>query len=433
MISKGDFSFESIADNFIGGICLISTDGVSFRIVSANDGMLRMLGYEKNEADIFFKNYRYNIIPEDMPVINRGISDVLKDDGSVEFEFRTVTRTGGVRWLEVTANLYGREGKEHTAVAVILDCTERKAVEKEIMAQYERLDILSSADKAIITDYNAKTDVMIIKANMRAGLDHDIYIDKMVSESRMYMIHPGDQDKVKNIFDDALKTPHHDSFEFRADYFGRDEYRWYSQDITSVMGQEGYVTRVLGRMTDINDSKLRELELRVRADKDALTHVYNKGAAETLIRNAVSEAYADGMAGRSCALLMMDIDNFKHVNDTLGHSKGDEVLAFIGRQLHAIFKGKDIIGRFGGDEFVILVQDLADEHGAVKLADTIVSSARREVTDGDRTVKISCSIGIAVCGYGELTYEELLDRADRAVYHMKNNGKNGYCLFGKEM
>lgn len=422
---------ESVTDNFIGGICLFNIlNDTDFEPVYFNDGFLRMLGYERSEAEGLIHNFRYSIIPEDIQILRQGFEDILKDDGSVDIEFRTVTKTGGLRWLHVTGNLYNRHDKVNTAVCIVIDCTERKAIEAENASEYERLNIITESDNAFVTDYNAKTDVIMIRPNGGSKFRKNIFIKDYIGSGINRIIHENDRENVVNIYKDAMKSPHKDILEFRSDFINPGEYRWYKESITSVMGQEGYVTRIIGRLNDIDSEKCKQQELELRADIDSLTQVFNKGAAVTLIKNSYKSISEDQYF---CALLMMDVDNFKNVNDTLGHAKGDEVLAFIGMQLFNIFKGKDIVGRFGGDEFIIFIQDLRSKSDSEKMAENIMNAVRKTFISGNARVDISCSIGIAISRYGEYEYDQLFEMADKALYEIKRNGKNSFRTYDKEM
>lgn len=175
-------NFGSMIDHVIAGICFFEYENGKFTPVYINEGFFRMLGYSRIEGMKYLEMIDMVIIPEDMPAFHQAIEDVLKDDGVVDVEFRTVTASGGLRWLHVRGNLYAREGKRYTIVTVIQDITERKNVEEELQRQAERLHILSEAEGEKILDYNAKTDVMIIKSSGEYGVGgeeiYNKYLDR---------------------------------------------------------------------------------------------------------------------------------------------------------------------------------------------------------------------------------------------------------------
>ena len=136
-------NFESMIDNVIAGICFFEYENGKMTPFYVNEGMFRMLGYSRAQGMKLMNKVEMSIIPEDLEIYQQGIEDVLKDDGAVDVEFRTVTGSGGLRWLHVRGNLYSREGSKYIIVAIVEDITERKNVEEELQQQAERLHILS--------------------------------------------------------------------------------------------------------------------------------------------------------------------------------------------------------------------------------------------------------------------------------------------------
>lgn len=421
----------SFIDNIIGGICVLEIEGQDIRPVFLNDGFYRMLGYTKSEAQLFLRNIRLSIIPEDMPVVEQGITDILKDDGAAEFEFRTVNGSGGIRWLQVRGNLYERKGSVRTVVCLVLDCTERKEIEQSLKAQLSMINVLTDADNEFIFEYNARTDVYTLKANEKFGLFKDLIIKDFFSHPDMDRIHPDDRKMFMEINRQLLAAPGTKIFEYRVDFLCPDgRYEWHRGIITSIADQNGYVTNMIGRVKNIQESKEREINLTLRADQDPLTGILNKGATKALIINSLDSYIA---TDRKAALIMIDIDNFKSVNDNFGHSIGDEVIVHVAKSIMAQFKGKDVVGRVGGDEFMIFMQDIKFPGDAEGLSNSILTNIRKPYTSDGIIVNITLSIGIAVCPINGTDYETLYEKADRALYYTKENGKNGFTVYNDNM
>ena len=307
---------------------------------------------------------------------------------------------------------------------MIEDVTERKNVEEELRRQAERLHILSEAEGEKIIDYNAKTDVMIIRTNDEYGMAQDEIHSRYMQRFNAGMIYKEDVAYYKAVLESLLKSPKHDTIEFRIKRFDED-YTWYQANLTSLLGAEGYVTRIVGRMININDRKLKEMELLLRAEKDALTGIYNQGATEQLIHNAIQ----DGNENSLSALMIIDLDNFKEANDLLGHANGDELLEKTADILKEMFKGGDVIGRIGGDEFLVYMRNMETISDADEMAGNIVKSVRYDLDFEGQPIRVTCSVGVAVYPYHGKTYEELFEKADRAVYTVKANGKDGYRVY----
>ncbi len=417
-------NFGSMIDNIIAGICFFEYEDGEMRPIFVNEGFFRMLGYSRVQGMKFLDKVELSIIPDDLPTYRQAIRDVLKDDGVVDTEFRTVTGSGNLRWLHARGNLYAREGRKYTIVTVIEDVTERKNVEEELQRQAERLHILSEAEGEKIIDYNAKTDVMIIRTNDEYGMAQDEIHSRYMQRFNAGMIYKEDVAYYKAVLESLLKSPKHDTIEFRIKRFDED-YTWYQANLTSLLGAEGYVTRIVGRMININDRKLKEMELLLRAEKDALTGIYNQGATEQLIHNAIQ----DGNENSLSALMIIDLDNFKEANDLLGHANGDELLEKTADILKEMFKGGDVIGRIGGDEFLVYMRNMENISDADEMAGNIVKSVRYDLDFEGQPIRVTCSVGVAVYPYHGKTYEELFEKADRAVYTVKANGKDGYRVY----
>ena len=417
-------NFGSMIDNIIAGICFFEYEDGEMRPIFVNEGFFRMLGYSRVQGMKFLDKVELSIIPDDLPTYRQAIRDVLKDDGVVDTEFRTVTGSGNLRWLHARGNLYAREGRKYTIVTVIEDVTERKNVEEELRRQAERLHILSEAEGEKIIDYNAKTDVMIIRTNDEYGMAQDEIHSRYMQRFNAGMIYKEDVAYYKAVLESLLKSPKHDTIEFRIKRFDED-YTWYQANLTSLLGAEGYVTRIVGRMININGRKLKEMELLLRAEKDALTGIYNQGATEQLIHNAIQ----DGNENSLSALMIIDLDNFKEANDLLGHANGDELLEKTADILKEMFKGGDVIGRIGGDEFLVYMRNMETISDADEMAGNIVKSVRYDLDFEGQPIRVTCSVGVAVYPYHGKTYEELFEKADRAVYTVKANGKDGYRVY----
>ncbi|MEE5989386.1 MAG: putative diguanylate cyclase AdrA [Firmicutes bacterium ADurb.Bin354] len=154
--------------------------------------------------------------------------------------------------------------------------------------------------------------------------------------------------------------------------------------------------------------------LNIQKDTDDLTGLKNKGAIIREIDKFLSDDHT-----RKGIMYVMDIDHFKVINDTCGHDVGDEVIAQFGRFLDELFAGDEIVGRFGGDEFIVFIRDTDDRDIACRIAEDIVKGCAGKVVYGDGSDKVSASIGIAIYQGEEKDYSELFKRADSALYEAK--------------
>lgn len=185
---------------------------------------------------------------------------------------------------------------------------------------------------------------------------------------------------------------------------------------------QGGIVRAFYFVQDINESKLRELRLREEAERDLLTGLYNKATTERLIRETLDREKTEYRMG---ALLLLDLDNFKQINDSLGHAFGDAVLAETARDLRRLCGEGDVPGRIGGDEFVLFLWDIARSGEAEDTARRLCARLGRSVGGG---VRLSGSVGVALRPEHGTSFEALYQRADLAMYEAKKQGKNAYMI-----
>lgn len=162
---------------------------------------------------------------------------------------------------------------------------------------------------------------------------------------------------------------------------------------------------------------------KIEAETDKLTGLLNKASTERLAK----EMLEDLPEGKVAAFFILDLDHFKEANDTHGHQYGDLILQGFAGALRQSFRPTDIVGRFGGDEFVVLISELPGQEIAERKAHQILRKAHRLEIEG-RNPGISASIGIAIAPARGRTYEELFQTADRSLYRVKEDGRDGYCI-----
>jgi diguanylate cyclase (GGDEF)-like protein/PAS domain S-box-containing protein len=198
---------------------------------------------------------------------------------------------------------------------------------------------------------------------------------------------------------------------------------------------DGVVKGMFVLVADITPRKHLEEQLRLAKDQadaaathDALTGLPNRVLLDDRLKRAVESAKRHE---RRCGVLFLDLDEFKQVNDTLGHATGDAVLRDVARCLEGASRGEDTVARLGGDEFIILMPDLGTREQAGIFAQKVVDRIRGEsfMTEG-RALAVGVSIGVAVFPDDGGTPHELLVHADAALYHAKQAGKNRYAFFG---
>lgn len=197
-----------------------------------------------------------------------------------------------------------------------------------------------------------------------------------------------------------------------------------------VPDQDDEVSYYVGVFSDITFRKKAEAELRHLANYDTLTNLPNRTLFNEHLEQSIHESER---TSTHFAILFIDLDNFKNINDSLGHSIGDLLLVEVGKRLSLCIRAEDVVARFGGDEFSVLLKEIRMDHGAARVADKILGALSEPFDLQGHNIVISPSIGIVLFPSDGNQPEELLRNADTAMYHAKSRGKNNFQFFTDEM
>jgi diguanylate cyclase (GGDEF)-like protein/PAS domain S-box-containing protein len=244
------------------------------------------------------------------------------------------------------------------------------------------------------------------------------------------LVHPDDvaalNEALAQVFEEGAQ---HVVSEFRL-LTGRGDYRWVEDRYTPIRDAAGRLIELEGLLFDITDRKAAEEKISRLARTDSLTGLANRATFAERLR----QAFAASRRGASAfALLSLDIDRFKDINDTLGHPVGDQLLTTVGERLRACVRESDIVARLGGDEFAILQFGLSDRSDAGVLATKVRKALALPVILSGNDVRISASIGISTSSSEIATPDEMLSQADAALYRAKEEGRDQYRFHTEEL
>ena len=204
--------------------------------------------------------------------------------------------------------------------------------------------------------------------------------------------------------------------------------RWAQVSISPIQQVDGS-TGLLAQLVDVTAYRRARAEMRRRALHDELTGLPNRALLEDRLGHAIAKSQR---SGSHTAALFLDLDRFKHVNDSLGHSAGDELLIIVAERLSSACRANDTVARFGGDEFVVLCEDLETPDEAHEVAHRIIEAMGQPVTVSTQQTVVTVSIGIAVAAADD-DAEAVLRDADLAMYEAKSAGRNQCILFNADM
>ena len=300
-------------------------------------------------------------------------------------------------------------------------------LQEALELEKEKKEIISSLFDDWIYEYDIKEDriVTISGSNRAYGMERQQ--NPSVSYLCLDDLHPEDREAFERCCKGAVNEP---QCYAEARVLVGDEYRWISLTTKMLTDKKGEAHSIIGKVTDIDEKKKEELRLKEKAMRDAMTGLLNRTAFQEQAELFIDRLIEDGTGNP--VMLMIDLDRVKQINDRFGHLYGDTIIMGMTHVLSKLFAEDGIIGRFGGDEFTVLLPHLDRE----KLTDQIAQMKellRSEVTQDEMRKQITCSIGIAAFGQDGTTVEELIQNADNALYYVKENGRNSYAFCTEEI
>ncbi len=339
-------------------------------------------------------------------------------------QFQNKRKDGSLYWESATISpLRGEDGSVSHFIAVKEDVTARKRAEDQLRLNATVFD--TTTEGIIVTDENNRI-VTVNPAFCRiTGYEPQEVIGQEPSmlasgkHDAMFYEELWEQLKKRGFWSGEIWNRRKDGSVFPE---------WLS--ITVIRDEQGNIKEHVAVFSDITQRKEDEEQIRYQAEYDALTHLPNR----TLLFDRLKQAIAFAKRESSkLALLFLDLDLFKTVNDSLGHVVGDELLQEVAVRLEAAVRESDTVARFGGDEFVILLQDVTDVEVVANVAGKIISDICRPFHIGNRDVYIGASVGITLYPDDSVDANTMLQHADLAMYRAKDAGRNNYQFFDVSM
>lgn len=331
---------------------------------------------------------------------------------------REIERKSGSFVARVQGRTVLQESGTVRIYAVVTDISDEVRERNESAWQNERYRILSELTHTISFDYSSNSDTVLLYIDRTGnGMEAQVIPNYLqtLSETRTGVVHPSSIDTVRAMFEHARAGAKGEIIEYRADYYGTG-YQWYRANLFVAHDESG-AWHLVGLIENIQS----ERELRLLAEHDAVTGLSNNASTRNLIDSALADPHV--CAHSVCAVI--DLDDFKNVNDTFGHLKGDELLQQVGSLLRSSCRECDVVGRVGGDEFVAFLKNINLDVAARKLVG-IKRNVEQLVVydDAGACLRPSLSIGATPTCADDVTYSDVFSRADKALYQAKRAGKN---------
>lgn len=403
-----------VLKNIKAGIGLFEV-GETVRALYLNESFFECIGYTAEEYAQNLENIFSTLHADDIGGFRNCILEHAEKLEPIYYTVRGYRHNGELGVFDIKGTpIENKISDSPIYLTVVSDVTDTMEKEQQIMElnrlnsqlsiQQERYKILEATAHGLLFEYDPHQDVMVFSYNFPNNKKRKVIEHYNEYSKKSPLVHSNHIEIFRNALQSACEHEMEGDLEYLSTVSGGG-YRWHLTHYKSMADAEGNVLSVIGRIEDIHDKKMEREQLNHKADVDGLTGLYRKEVAFGKMQEFVTEA-----PQMQFYFIVMDLDDFKQINDQYGHQYGDKILKKTAEVLIRLFGESSIIGRFGGDEFVILTKGMTYEE-----VSHLLDELREEVR--------FCA-GIVAWREGE-DVRSTFDRADKAMYKVKAGKKNG--------
>ena len=420
----------TITDNLVGMIYRCRIDAI-WTMEYVSEGCHKLTGYRPDE--LVFNNrvsYDQMTLPEDREHVSRTIRAALAANEAFDVEYRIRRADGQIRWvLERGVGLYDQHGHLAWIEGFIQDISERMAANEALHEAVRRYrSIFEHATEGI---FQTTPEGRYLNANPAlAYIYGHASPDELVAhlhdiQRQLYVLPQRRAEFVR------LMQAHGVVRNFESQVYRRDGHIiWISENARAVRDADGGVQFFEGTVVDITERKQHEAVLEHQASHDSLTGLPNRSLLRDRIEQAIVKAQRDN---HLVAVVFVDLDHFKLINDSLGHHVGDRLLLEVADRLIACVRSHDSVARQGGDEFVLVLTELHEENEILAIVSRLLEIISQPWMDEGQEYGLSCSVGISCYPQDGGDPDALLRCADAAMYKAKESGRSTYHFYTPEL
>ncbi|KGR76230.1 sensor domain-containing protein [Ureibacillus sinduriensis] len=396
------------------------------KFIVINKMAVDLAGYTGEEISKF--HFAEIVAEEHREMMLATFQDVLLNGTRKSFDVSIKHKTGKIIELYGTSVPIIVDNKTLGIAGIVKDMTEKNQMQRELERTKNELEsVFNNIDVCVWSSNFGQENVFQISTACKKiyGYTQDEF--KKNPHLWMELIHPDDIDYVKEM-QPKLAEGKSLNLEYRI-IDANQNIKWVSNFTTPIFNEAGDIIRLNGVVADIHQRRIAEEQLEFMAFNDELTQLPNRRRFEQLLNESILNAR---VTNTRMAVLYFDLDQFKWINDTLGHIIGDKVLRVIAERLRT-FVGKDgIVSRVGGDEFIILLKDINQLVEVEEKAQGLIDDIVQPILLGQRSYVLTASIGVSIFPDHTRDGEKLINFADQALYVAKREGKNTYKLYQPE-
>ncbi len=386
-----------------------------------------LTGYSSEEIDQFFRSGLLELVhPADRTAFSDAMQQHMQNGGRTDTEFRLLRKNAEPIWVLAKSRIYTEaDGQEYIYFA-IRDNTQIRQTINRLQAESERHNLLANQSEGIIFELDLNEDTLICSPRSQELLGYPAISEHFLTQLRQTSrFHPDDHTPLL-AWAESLRQGKKDQPPLEVRIVNRDgKYIWCRIHAQLQRDKAQETNRIVGIIYNVDELKRATIALKEQAQRDPLTKLLNKASTQQLITEHLSSLDSQFLS----AMLILDLDNFKSVNDSYGHLYGDAVLSQVSARLRGLFRSHDILGRIGGDEFLILLKDVPSVSIVEERCSLLLESFHTLLNQLMPNLNVSLSIGAALAPTHATTYADLFKRADEALYLAKSSGKNCYKIY----
>ncbi len=419
-LAQSQALYRSVVETGGAGILIGEPTG---HITFVNDTFCKMLGYSQEE--LVGKHFTVFIHPDDSQMVMEKFAEgLLFPNRDYHLEFRAIHKDGRTIWIYPSVSPILHEGSLTSGMAICFDITERRTLEEALQKSEERYRTILEEIQDNYFETDLDGNFIFVNDSMSRSLGYPK--EKLIGMNYRTFAVKEDAEVVYRDFNRVFRTGETSkglAYKF-IDRYGNVGYNELS--VSAIKDNSGKVIAFRGIARDVTERKRMERELNDIASHDFLTGLPNR----MLLNDRLNVALAAAKRNKSkLVVMMLDLDRFKVVNDTYGHSIGDTVLRIAGERLVSLVRKSDTVARVGGDEFLVLLPKIGRVEDCVKVARKILEAFRKPFAVNSYKIPVTTSVGFAVYPEDGEDSEALLKNADIAMYWVKEQGRDNYAAY----
>ena len=409
--------YRSIVEDTFVGIYIIQNGLFAY----VNGQMAEIFGYKQEE--MLFKAVREIVLPEDYELVAENIRRRIEGEiESIQYQFRGVKKDKTVIYIKVLGSKILYKGSP-AVIGTLIDITESKRNDEQLRMAAKVFE--STIEGVVVTDVEGKIQWVNPAFSKITGYSKEEALGK---NPRILKSERHDDEFYRDMWRDIKAKGQWQGEIWNRRKNGETYPEWLT--ISAIRDELGKTIQYVSVFSDITERFQREERIKYQAYHDALTGLPNRSLLHDRLSMALTHAHR---SGKMIAIMMLDLDRFKRINDTLGHPVGDILLQVVAKRLANTIRSGDTVSRLGGDEFAIILENIGSVENVIKVAQKILRRMEAPVQIKAHDLYISTSIGISLYPTDGQDADSLLKFADTAMYQAKQEGRNQYRLYTPKM